>query len=77
MQQVVYVFPRLLASEKESHESVCMCSSEFIREVRHLDERRYLLIHLSGFYEHEKHFAADQTEAGLHAVTKPGNVELI
>lgn len=28
--------------------------SEFIREVRYLDEFWYLLIHLSRFYEHEK-----------------------
>lgn len=47
--------------------------SEFIWEVRHLDECWHLLVHLSGFYQHEKQFAAAQAEAGQHTVTKPGN----
>lgn len=51
-----------------------LSSSEFIREVRHYDECWDLLLHLSGFYEHEKQPAAAKTKAGQHAVTKPGKV---
>lgn len=45
------------------------CLSEVHGEVGHVDERWELLLHLSGFHEHEEQLAAAEAEAGKHAVT--------
>lgn len=46
-----------------------LCHSEVHGEVGHVDECWDLLIHLSGFYEHEKQPVAAEAEAGKHAIT--------
>lgn len=48
----------LAMSENVFQESFVLSCSEFGREVRHVDECWYLLVHLSGFCEHEKQSAA-------------------
>lgn len=53
------------------------CCSKFVWEVGHVDELRYMLLHLSGLFEHEKQPAAAKTEAGKHAVAQPGNMSAL
>lgn len=70
----ILVGPPMLKMGSGKEKSFVLCCSEFIGEVRHVDERWYLLVHLSGFYEHEKQSAADKSKAGQRTVTQPGNM---
>lgn len=67
---ILYVHVSLLAVGNDA----ALCCSEFIGEVRHLDERWYLLVHLPGLHEHEKQSAAAKTKAGQRTVTQPGDM---
>lgn len=62
---------------KSDSNSIVLCCSEFIGEVRYSDECWYLFIHLSGFYEHEKQSAAAKTKAGQHTVSQPGSMSAL
>lgn len=46
-----------------------LCHSGVLREGGHAYECWDLLIHLSGFYQHEKQPVAAEAEAGKHAIT--------